>query len=602
MPNKVFKILSFAILLIGVITSIYLVLQRQDISKKATSNDTDTSYQMNVLVLKYFPRTSDGQNIDISVTGDIGEPYDEIRQKTIDITQNLVQDLEKATTYLGYKGENNLPALHYSIVDTKEYTEAVPIKPRGYLTSYPDYDGLLTQNNICDYVDNHGVNEVWLWAYQGPDKADGQPYLGISESKMSGPYGDVSNSWRANDMPKCTHTYRVYSFNYGRGTSEALESWGHQMEAELTAVDFDLFRNKFQGDNYPQEHSMSGRCGSVHNSPNARFEYDRGNPQPQNSDCLDWNPDSLGTLSQISCENWGCASNNDADNPSLNYMIWNWQNLPGRGNTKTYLGLPLRNWWDVHGDFDNVMENKRTLFLNIPPSPSPFPTPPPIKALPPEVTTIASCLTGGPEDLDNVFRVHVTRGLDDPNIFIPYKNYQVEIVKNQPQSDVAMVPFVHVLTSGEDVIIGPAAFTRFEGEQLALDPYATYNVRAVLVPQFGRRIRSDIVTLSLPACATPTPSPSPTPSPTSSPVESPVVSPAASPIESPAQSPITSPAASPIARKIGDANNDGFVDILDYGLIIENYEQSGADILGDLNHDGVVNILDFGIVIEYYER
>ena len=317
---------------------------------------TNTSYYLGVLVLKYFPLTADGQNIDINVTGDEGDSYVSIRQHTVDMTNNLVAALEKASKYLGYKNPDAPSALTYHIVDTKEYKSAVPIKPRADAPTYPDYNGLLNQNNICDYVDSRGVREVWIWAYQGPSKpGTNYPYLGISESKMSGPYGDISNSPRYSDMPLCKHTYEVYTFNYERGTGEAMHSWGHQLEAELTAVDSHLFRDLFQGPNYPQTLGVTGRCGSVHNPPNARSEYDWANPTPQKSDCLDWQPDGMGTLSSISCTTWGCDYISDDNNPQLNWMIWLWQNLPGRGNTKTYNGQPLRNWWDVHGDFDGVM-------------------------------------------------------------------------------------------------------------------------------------------------------------------------------------------------------------------------------------------------------
>lgn len=46
-------------------------------------------YTMNVLVLKYFPLTADGRNINIHVTGDVGDPYSTIRQRTVDVTNNL---------------------------------------------------------------------------------------------------------------------------------------------------------------------------------------------------------------------------------------------------------------------------------------------------------------------------------------------------------------------------------------------------------------------------------------------------------------------------------------------------------------------------------
>ena len=314
------------------------------------------SYDMSVLVIKYFPLTADGKNIDIAITGDVGEPYPLIRQRTIDITDTLAVSLGRATSYLGYKDPNAQPALRYLVVDTQEHTEAFPLKPG--TTATPDYGRVLLEHDICDYVNMQGVQEVWAFAYQGPG-----PQLAISESKMSGPFGDISNSYRLNDMPLCAHTYRVYTFNYGRGTAEALESWGHQMEAELDAVNHDFFRNIFQGPNYPEKLGVPGRCGSVHNPPNAEFEYNRDNGVQHESDCLDWSPDGLGSLSLISCENWGCDYSSDADNPPLNYMVWNWQNLPGRGNAKTYQGQRLRNFWDIHGNFDGIMSSDRTIFV-----------------------------------------------------------------------------------------------------------------------------------------------------------------------------------------------------------------------------------------------
>mgnify|MGYP001565261057 FL=1 len=324
-------------------------------SKAAVS--TQTSYQMKVLVLKFFPLTSDGQNIDIWVTGDVGDSYSVIRQKTVDITNNLLSKISTASKYRGYTFTNAIPSLTYQIVDTREYTQAVPIKPRINRPRYPDYYQVLQNNNICSYV-SAGVSEVWLWAYHGP-----LPSLDIDETKMSSPFGDISNSFRYDDLPHCGRTYRVYTFNYGRGTGEAFHTWGHQIEAELTAVDSYLFRTLFQGTNYPQTVGTLGRCGSVHNPPNARFEYDWSNQTAWNSDCLAWNPWPPGIISAVSCSLWGCSFVNDTNNPQLNYLVWYWQNLPGRGNPVLYNGKPLRNFWDIHGDFDRVLQTERKLTL-----------------------------------------------------------------------------------------------------------------------------------------------------------------------------------------------------------------------------------------------
>lgn len=357
--------------MIGLISGIYYFgrLTIKD-TNEPTPLSTDTSYDMGVLVLKYFPLDDKG-SIDVSVTGDVAEPYEVVKKRTDDVTNQLKISLEKSTTYLGYKNPNAKPALRYHIVDTKEYQKEAPFDPN---TRRMLYNKIMKEHNMCDYVDNKGVREVWIWAYQGPSvfpnpedptNPDNKlSYLGIWESTMSTPTGVFAANGADENMPVCQKTYFVYTFNYSRYTAEALESWGHQIEAEMDAIDKTLFRDKFMGPPYPQSSNQIGRCGSVHNPPNAREEYDRNNPTPQKSDCLDWNPDSLGTLSDISCNLWGCEDKDPiSDNAALNYQIWMFQNMPGRGNTKTYQGKPLRNWWDIHGDFDNVMKNNKKMTL-----------------------------------------------------------------------------------------------------------------------------------------------------------------------------------------------------------------------------------------------
>lgn len=324
----------------------------------AVAVNTNTQYNTGVLVLKYFPLTANGQNIDISVTGDVGGLYSTIRQLTTSVDTNLLSYLPKGTSYLLYSNPQAKSSLNYSVVDSKEYTQAVPFDPT---TRRPLYTQILNGVNICDYVNNKGVNEVWLWAYQGPTYPGSiYPYLNISESKMSGPFGDISNSYRGNDMPLCAHTYRLYTFNYGRGTAEAMHSWGHQIEAEMSAVDSNLW-SLFQGPHNGRNSNLTTRCGDVHSPPNAKSDYDYADSSSWNSDCLNWNPDNLGNLSAISCSNWGCSQISDGNNAQVNYLIWMYQNIPGMNNSKTYQGKSLRNWWDVHGDFDNVMENSRRL-------------------------------------------------------------------------------------------------------------------------------------------------------------------------------------------------------------------------------------------------
>lgn len=420
-----------AIILIGIVAGLFLLKNPAIFKPRADSTGMDSSYNLGVLVIKYFPLTSNGQNIDTAVTGDVGDSYQAIRQKTTDITNNLLSFIPKSSKYLGYSNPDSQVALNLILNDVKEYTQAVPILGDG--TRRPNYNKIMTDNNICDYVDNKNVREVFLWAYQGPNyPGTNTPYLSISESKMAGPFGDISNSFRSNDMPKCNNTYRVYTFNYGRGTAEAMESWSHQIEAEISEVNSDFFRNKWQGPNYPQTLKVNGRCGSAHNPPNARSEYDRGNPTPQKSDCLDWNPDGIGTLSDISCSNWGCSGTTDRDNPALNYMIWNWQNLPGRNNLKNYQGKKIRNLWDIHGDFDRVMRTGKSIFATT-------------------TTTVATgfSLLPGEQSVapGREFKINVkgSSDIDEANLFTLVMDYpadKVEVVGVEPSESTPGATFV----------------------------------------------------------------------------------------------------------------------------------------------------------------
>jgi acid phosphatase type 7 len=53
----------------------------------------------------------------------------------------------------------------------------------------------------------------------------------------------------------------------------------------------------------------------------------------------------------------------------------------------------------------------------------------------------------------------------------------------------------------------------------------------------------------------------------------------------------------------GDVNGDGTVNILDIGIILDNYAKIPiTNAAADLNHDGAVNVLDIGIVIDNYGK
>ncbi|MBI1984814.1 MAG: hypothetical protein HYS60_01730 [Candidatus Wildermuthbacteria bacterium] len=305
----------------------------QETPTKNFKETVNQGYTINVLVLKYFPLTKDGNNINSTVTRNTGSSYGSIWQKTIDITDSLKTAIEQGSRYLGYSDSSSIPSLSYVISNVKRFEQAIPAKGEPGSRS-SDYSNIFLDLEICKTIKEQNIKEIWIFSY-----------LEAAESYISG----------TNGVPKCETTYFVYAFNYTKSVAEALQTWSRQFESELEAVDKTLFRDIWQGPLYPQTQKVIGRCGSPFNPPNARYEKDFANKNPQKSDCLDWKPNSIGTISYITCALWNCDP--------LQYAIWNWQNLPGRGNTKTYQGKQLRNWWDIHGDFDNVMSSNKKLTL-----------------------------------------------------------------------------------------------------------------------------------------------------------------------------------------------------------------------------------------------
>jgi hypothetical protein len=331
------------------------------------ADPTQTNHTINMIILKYFPVTgvAPNQMIDRSVTGTVDPAVGngslaDMQAHVNSVDANLKVGLSAATAYHHYNNSAATPSITYNEVANIEHDDAVPTvtnphygqgNPPDPFKVKPDYNQVMTRENICNYVNNQGVTEVWMWAYQGGSQ------LGISESEMSGPHGDVSNSMRNNAMPVCSKTYKVYTFNQFRGTEEATESYGHQIEAEMENFDSNLFDTLFENKPnppYPAHGSAASRCGSVHNPPNASKERDTANTTPHISDCMNWDPNGLGPVTGISCQNWGCANNGDNDNPSINWIRWWMQSIPGKGNTVTYQGSPLSNWWDIHADFDTA--------------------------------------------------------------------------------------------------------------------------------------------------------------------------------------------------------------------------------------------------------
>jgi hypothetical protein len=293
------------------------------------------AFTIPVLLLHYFPLK--GQRVSREFTGDVDAPLDELRRHTRQTTEEIIRSLETGSRYHGYKAPHALPSLRYQIVDSLEFLEPLPTR-RLLCQGIPwtDYNAIMSRIDIANWVENRGIKEVWLWGYHGG-------VVGLWESNMAGPYGDISNSNRdLHDLPAASHTYTVYHYNYQRGTSEAVEDHMHQIEAVLNYVDHTMFWKRFVGK------PGKWRCGWAHYPPNGEHDYDWANQRYVETDIEDWQPEGTGEMQRMNCTRWNCSS--------LDWFIYWMQNLPGADNSLSFRGHPLSNWWTFIGDFDGAME------------------------------------------------------------------------------------------------------------------------------------------------------------------------------------------------------------------------------------------------------
>jgi hypothetical protein len=114
-----------------------------------------------VLVIKYFPVK--GKLIDVKVTGDCGAPLEEMRQKTDEMTQELLFALQQGSRYHGYKNRKAPPSVAYTVSRTYEFLEPLPTIARpGEKAPLTDYNKIMQRVTIKQWVEQKGVKEGWI--------------------------------------------------------------------------------------------------------------------------------------------------------------------------------------------------------------------------------------------------------------------------------------------------------------------------------------------------------------------------------------------------------------------------------------------------------
>lgn len=308
---------------------------------------------MPVLSIRFLPDTDDDGTVDFATTGYAGS-VGELRARVEALDIAGAWWMTEATRYRRSPGPAE-PSLGYRVIDVLEYDTAVPLgTPVPWNEGWfrPDYMGILSAIDVCRWVDELDVREVWMWTQH-----HGQ--IEPAESNMWSPVGDISNSERIDDLPPCGHSYTVYNFNFTRGVAEMLHNHGHQAEALFGRGDPFLFWDHFVGARTAEGGLEEPfRCGWTHTPPNGTTHYDTFSTRTVASDCLEWTPEG-GNESEISCTTWfehvygepGCF--NDG---GLAFSVWWFQSIPGPANNLVFAGSKLGNWWQLFADLESVLD------------------------------------------------------------------------------------------------------------------------------------------------------------------------------------------------------------------------------------------------------
>jgi hypothetical protein len=364
---------------------------RETVPTVLANPGTGAQFDIPVLILRFLP-TVDGINLDVSQARDFWSPgYStlaamKLKLATYDIRMKWM--IEEASRFRGYRNAAAKRALGVRVVDIINIHEQTPpglsrqADASGKLIPEVDYRRMFERLGIENYVNNLGVREIWMWngsvdsSFPSYDPVTCLPEYSraVPESNMSSPLtGDISNSYRWDDLPVYNHTYVVYGQNIRRTQAEAMHNRGHQLEAILSHVDSlrngnaNFFWDLFCGRN-PDGSFAPGRVGNTHYPPNGASDYDYLNPRLVLSDCEDWTPAGTGTKKSVNANTWGnlpyawpTTGTVEQKTESQYYLYW-MQNMPGRGNAIAHGGSGLTNWWVFTADWDNALRSGLGLF------------------------------------------------------------------------------------------------------------------------------------------------------------------------------------------------------------------------------------------------
>lgn len=334
----------FAVLTLLVIFAITRLDFTTVLRGRAQVSSQATSKPINVLEIRYFPIEQAAQEAKVNA-----------------LMSQLPTLITNASKYKGYSNPTATPFSNVIVKRTITRNGSSPYFTGPNKAPYHSMDAILTRGgeNLCDYIVNNNIDQVWTWFDVRNPQVDNGGYnseFTIVPSKFIAPlYYPASH---------CAgrRTFIFYGLDQNRTVGEALHTFSHGIEGFIPILQTGtLFWNGFVGANGPVE--LTTNCGSVHFPPNGLpgsngLGYDYENTTYVSTKCENWKPDGTGTATTINCTRWGCTQEG--------YISWWLQNVPNQGNTLTYMGYPVHNWWDFISDTDAALVSAATNLHYVP--------------------------------------------------------------------------------------------------------------------------------------------------------------------------------------------------------------------------------------------
>ena len=217
-----------------------------------------------------------------------------------------------------------------------------------------DYWRFLTENNLASRIESGDLDEVWVYNFPGG---------GMWESTMAGAGGYWCNSY---PVPGATNSRVavVMGWNFERGVSEALESFGHRSESIMWKIYDYLWEpnrtNAWSTFTLIDKNAPGlGAVGNVHYPVNGQSDYDWANTNFVWSTCDAWlnYPNLTNAPRLVDYHEWA------GDDPDISrcYLNWWYSHFPHVSGKAPAPDDRLNNWWRYLIDIEQFKGGNGTL-------------------------------------------------------------------------------------------------------------------------------------------------------------------------------------------------------------------------------------------------